>query len=81
MIGEEKQFFNRGKQAQKEKKVIQEQKRINKERVQKGLDPIYLKKSKILGMNDVGEIKELQHKEKFEQLEKKGQLDKFIEKK
>ena len=44
----------------------------NIERVKKGMEPVFLKKR---------ELKERQHIEKFEKLEKSGKLDDFIKKK
>eukprot|EP00347_Sterkiella_histriomuscorum_P011724 403371354 len=72
MIGDEKSYKNKGKQKQQEKEVIKEAKKANRERVEKGLEPVYLKKR---------DIKEMKVKQKFEKLDKEGKLEQFIMKK
>ncbi|CDW79299.1 rrna processing protein [Stylonychia lemnae] len=72
LIGNDKSFMNKNKKQKQEKEVIQEQKKVNKERAEKGLQPLYLKKR---------EIKEMQVKQKFEKLDKDGNLEKFIQRK
>jgi len=52
--------------------VLKKVKEINKERVKKGKEPVYLKDR---------QLKELGYREKFEELERKGKLEEFIEKK
>ena len=47
MIGEEKDFINKSRRGENEKKVIGKFKEQNKERASKGLNPIYIKKSNI----------------------------------
>ena len=72
MLGEEKDMANKSKQRQKEKEIMKTAKMENIERVKKGMEPVFLKKR---------ELKERQHIEKFEKLEKSGKLDDFIQKK
>ena len=71
MLNEEKLFSQKQKndrQAKKDKDLLKAQ---NKERVQNGLEPVYLKRK---------EVKNVHLKQKFEQLEKSGKLDSFMEK-
>lgn len=72
MLGEEKDMAYKSKQRQKEKEIMKSAKQENIERAKKGQDPVYLKKR---------ELKERQHIDKFEKLDKSGKLDEFIQKK
>ena len=72
LLGEEKDMANKGKQRQKEKEILKAAKQENIDRVQKGQQPVYLKKR---------ELKERQHVDRFEKLDKEGKLQEFIQKK
>lgn len=72
LLGEEKDMANKSKQRQKEKEIMKAAKQENIERVQKGQQPVFLKKR---------ELKERQHVDKFEKLDKEGKLQDFILKK
>ena len=72
MMGEEKTLKRAMAKKRDDISTMNRLKDENKERIEKGHEPVYLKKR---------EIKTLKHKDRFEQLEKDGKLDKFMEKK
>ena len=71
-IGQEKDLINKSLNKRKDKQTITQAKQNNKDRVEKGLNPVFLKKR---------EIKEMRYKDKFDNLEKQGRLDGFMLKK
>ena len=71
MIGEEKSLMKKRESKLKQKDILKSVKELNKERVSKGAQPYYLKKS---------QLKDLQLKEKFDKLDKEGRLESFLQK-
>ena len=57
-------------ESNKQQKYLQQVKQINKDRAKKGLKPVFYKKR---------ELKEMKFKEEFDNLEKKGRVDKAID--
>ena len=71
LLTEEKQFSIRQKNDRQTKQQKDELKRLNKERVAQGKEPIYAKRN---------EVKNMHLRDQFEKLEKTGKLDSFLEK-
>ena len=71
MLQEEREFANKQKQDRVVKKQKDEMKKLNKERIKEGKEPIYLKQR---------DLKNIHLKDKFEQLDKAGKLENFMEK-
>jgi len=71
LLGEEKDFINKQKQRKAEREATKKLKQQNKERVAQGQNPVFAKKR---------EIKHIALKDKFDKLQRKGQLNKFIDK-
>ena len=69
LIGSEKQLKNKIENFKKEQSLLGDLKNENKERVQKGLDPVFKKKR---------DVKNMQFMKKFDDLEKSGKLEKFM---
>ena len=69
LIGEEKGLLNRKKKEAEDWEALKKLKKMNKERAVEG-KPVYFAKKR--------DIKELKLKDKFEELESKGHLDKYM---
>mmetsp|Transcript_14695 Transcript_14695/g.25015 ORF Transcript_14695/g.25015 Transcript_14695/m.25015 type:complete len:110 (-) Transcript_14695:43-372(-) len=72
MIGQEKQISMRLKQKKEEEGVLDEMKQQNRERASKGFEPVFHKKR---------DMKTIKLKKQFDELDKKGKLDKFLDEK
>ena len=66
LIGSEKQLKNKIENFQKEQQLLGDLKNQNKERVQKGLEPVFKKKR---------DVKNMEFMKKFDDLDKSGKLD------
>ena len=72
MIGEEKSIRKAMEKKRGQHETMKRLKDENKQRIEKGQEPVYLKKR---------DIKTLKHRDHFDRLEKDGKLDAFMEKK